>query len=65
MKSYSHFVKRIYRKKRVIHQVIHIIHRKCYKFRGLHSKIIEQKFCAYVIKFGHLRKMSKYPLTNQ
>ena len=37
---------------RVIHEVIHIIHRKVGKKSGLHSKIIECLFCEEIIKLS-------------
>mgnify|MGYP001649966267 FL=1 len=44
--------KRKNRKNRVIHEVIHIIHRKVGKKSGLHSKIIECLFCEEIIKLS-------------
>ena len=38
------------RKKRVIHQVIHVIHRKNDLKSGLHSKKNEYMFCEEIIK---------------
>ena len=46
--------KRKNRKNRVIHEVIHIIHRKSDKFCGLHSKTSEQKFCAHTINMQNM-----------
>lgn len=46
-----------------MHEVIHIIHRKSYKFCGLHSKKSEQMFCAVAIKFRILTKNGEIPLT--
>ena len=44
--------KRKNRKNRVIHEVIHIIHRKTGKKSGLHSEIIECLFCEEIIKLS-------------
>ena len=47
-------------KNRVIHEVIHIIHRKVGKKSGLHSKIIECLFCEEIIKLsGFVESLEK------
>ena len=51
-KKLSTMKKRKNRKNRVIHEVIHIIHRKVGKKSGLHSKIIECLFCEEIIKLS-------------
>ena len=39
-----------------MHEVIHIIHKNCDKFCGLHSVKIEQRFCAHTIKLDFMKK---------
>ncbi|MEY8331854.1 hypothetical protein AALB53_01825 [Lachnospiraceae bacterium 47-T17] len=63
-KSYPHGKRWIYRKNRVIHEVIHVIHRKSYNLRGLHSKRKEQLFCAVAIKMGILSENDEKHLTD-
>lgn len=55
-KSYPHQKRWKYRKNEVIHEVIHVIHKKVYKNTGLHSKKTEQKFCTQIIKLISLKK---------
>lgn len=50
-KSYQHTKVPKKGKNRVIHEVIHVIHKKISKKRGLHSKKIEHPFCEKLIKF--------------
>lgn len=53
------------RKNRVIHEVIHIIHRKVGKKSGLHSKIIECLFCEEIIKLSDFVESLEKLLTFQ
>lgn len=57
--------KRKNRKNRVIHEVIHIIHRKVGKKFGLHSKIIECLFCEEIIKLSDFVESLEKLLTFQ
>ncbi len=50
---------------RVIHEVIHIIHRKVGKKSGLHSKIIECLFCEEIIKLSDFVESLEKLLTFQ
>lgn len=50
-------------KKRVIHEVINVIHRKKAKIIGLHSKKREQRFCTQIIKLISLSKKGEKILT--
>jgi len=61
IKSYPHQKSPKNRKKRVIHEVIHVIHRKKGGKSGLHSKKSECMFCEEIIKlifFGKKQKKS-------
>ena len=51
--------------KKVIHEVIHIIHRKVGKKSGLHSKIIECLFCEEIIKLSDFVESLEKLLTFQ
>ena len=53
------------RKNWVIHEVIHIIHRKVGKKSGLHSKIIECLFCEEIIKLSDFVESLEKLLTFQ
>ena len=50
-KSYPQQMRRFYRQKWVIHELIHIIHRKKDKFCAFVRKKTEQRFCAIILKF--------------
>ena len=62
-KSYQHRKRWKYQKKRVIHEVINVIHRKKAKIIGLHSKKREQRFCTQIIKLISLSKKGEKILT--
>ena len=64
-KTYPHRKMWKYRKKWVIHQVIHFIHGNDDKNIGLHSKKYEQMFCEEIIKLITDRKRMKKVLTFQ
>lgn len=50
-KSYPQQMRRFYRQKWVIHELIHIIHRKKDKFCAFVREKTEQRFCAIILKF--------------
>ena len=52
-------------KKRVIHEVINVIHRKKGKNIGLHRKRIEHSFCTQIIKLISFAKKREKILTFQ
>ena len=64
-KKLSTMQKRKNRKNWVIHEVIHIIHRKVGKKSGLHSKIIECLFCEEIIKLSDFVESLEKLLTFQ
>ena len=49
-KSYPHFKSLFFKKNGVIHEVIHVIHKKEGKKCGLHSAESKRTFCGHVIK---------------
>ena len=62
---YPHFGDEKFQKNGVIHEVIHIIHRKVGKKSGLHSKIIECLFCEEIIKLSDFVESLEKLLTFQ
>lgn len=52
-------------KKRVIHEVIHIIHKKVENFMGLHSWKKERAFCEEIIKLPTFKNKPEILLTFQ
>ena len=59
IKSYPHQKSPKNQKKRVIHQVIHVIHRKKGEKIGLHSKKNEYMFCEEIIKLIEIHEKKK------